>query len=173
MGNNGSGKRMGGVAFRGGGSLKQHGFAAIGGNPHGGNGGAAFGERTRFVQHHRVHLPRRLHGRRVFKPHALAHRRAHARHNRRRGGKTQCARTGNHQHGNRVYQSPRRTARDAPRCEKGNGGNSQHHGHEHGGSAVGQACNRRFAALRFRQSRHHVAQQRIRTQFVGTIIHAA
>ncbi len=74
-GNDGTGKRMGGVLFDGSGDAVQIVFvkAAVGNTINGGNLQYTFSQRARFVQHDGIDLGSFLHCRCVFKPNAVFH----------------------------------------------------------------------------------------------------
>ena len=130
-------------------------------------------QRAGFVEYHGIDAAGAFHYRSIFKPHAAPDCRAHARHNRGRRGQTQRAGAGHHQHRHRMHQRSNRAAAEQPGKRESQQRQRQYDGHKHRRHFVGQPRNRRFAALRFRQSSHHVAQQRVAAERFGAVFDAA
>ena len=72
-----------------------------------------------------------------------------------------------------MHQRSNRAAAEQPGKRESQQRQRQHDGHKHRRHFVGQPRNRRFAALRFRQSTHHIAQQRIAAERFGAVFDAA
>ena len=72
-----------------------------------------------------------------------------------------------------MHQRGGPVAFDRPGEGEGGGGDGDHRWHEDGGGAVGNARNRRFAALCFGERRHHVAEECLAAELFGAIDEAA
>ena len=103
-----------------------------------------FGERARFIQHHRIHLGQLLYGFCRFDEDAPAGARARRSHDGHRRGQPQRAGAGNHQHGDGAVKGKfKAAARDQPGSQR-HRRNAHHHRHEDAGNAVGQFGNGRL-----------------------------
>ena len=135
----------------------------------------AFGQRAGLVDHQRVDLLHALERLGVLDQHALLRAAADADHDRHRRGKPERAGAGDDQHAHRGHQAEGEARLRAERRPggKGNERDRDHRRHEPAGDAVGEALDRRAAALRGRHHLHDLRQQRVAADFVGAHDEAA
>ena len=103
----------------------------------------------------------------------MFHRLAHTDHNPGGRRQTERARTGNHQNGNGVHQRDRPIALKQPSGDKSQKRDAHYGRHEYRRRLVRHARNRRFAALRFGERVHHVAEQGLAAELRSAVHHAA
>ena len=125
--------------------------------------GAALGEGAGLVHHQGIHRAQQFAGGGVLEQYAERGAAPGGYHDRHRGGQSEGARAGDDQHRHGVEQRDGAAGAGTeyhPHRE-GEAGNGDHRRHEDGGDRVGDALNRRPAALRFRHHLHDAGQQGI------------
>ncbi len=155
--------------FERGGKRQDHGLVEAGGRGDAGHRRFALGQRPRLVHHQRVDLLHALEGGSVLDEHAGRGSLADADHDRHRRRQTECARTGDDQHGDGDDQrvgAGRRRSPDRP-GDEGDDRDADHRRDEPSGDGIGKTLDRRPAALRFRDHLHDAGQHRLASDLLG------
>ena len=123
---------------------------------------------TGFIEHHRGDRVRHLQRLGVLDQDAVACRHAGAGHDRRRRGKAQGARAGNHQYGHGVDNRRFQVAAGNPPAQQRHQRQHQHHRHEDGTDLVHQMLDRRLGRLRVFHQPDNARQGGLQPHGTGT-----